>query len=234
MRFRSGILRSIAVAAALLAQPSHAAIYKWVDSDGNTHFSQTPPPSVGQTDYPDIKEVDTSVYGGSGVTKRNGRLYCGDKRLPSGKDPIIQLSNIRYGMSDWARALQRQQERKNKMLAQRSNHQSDSSMYRSINKRIANTDKSIRDLQCALRWGPKQTKKLQQARKEFEATLQAAREDFKRYKNRCGPKPDIQGYTRDPRALEWARCQNAGGVETHNRKLRRLKGLEARASALND
>ncbi len=228
------VLRVVALAAAVISQPSLGAIYKWVDSDGNTHFSQTPPPSVEQTNYPEVAEVNTSAYGGSGVTKRNGRLYCGDRRLPSSDDPIVQLSNIQYGMSNWGHSLQRQQKRRSELTLQRHSYDPNSSRYQSLNRRIAKADKSIRDLQCALSWGPKQSKKLQQARREFEATLQAARDDFKRYKNRCGPKPDIQGITRDPRALEWARCQNAGGTETHNRKLRRLKSLEARASALND
>ncbi len=227
-------LQIVALVTATFSLPLQAAIYKWVDSDGNTHFSQTPPPSSGQTNYPKVNEVDTRAYGGSGISKRNGRLYCGERRLPSDKDPIVQLANIRYGMDNWQWTLQRQQQRRSEMVLQRQGRNPGTSMHRVLTNRIASADQSIRDLQCALRWGPKQTAKLQQARQAFEATLQAARDDFHRYKNRCGPKPDIQGYTRDPRALEWARCQNAGGTSTHNKKLRRLKRLEARASALND
>lgn len=228
------LLRLATIAAAACSLPAQGAIYKWVDSNGNTHFSQTPPVPRAATDYPEVAEVDTGGYSGSGVSSRNGGLYCGERRLPSDDDPIIQLANIRYSMSGWAASLQRQQSRRDEMVLQRLDHSAESSMHRSLSDRIASADKSIRELQCALRWGPRQSAKLQAARTQFERTLQAAREDFKRYKNRCGPKPDIQGFTRDPRALEWARCQNAGGVATHNRKLRRLKRLEARASALND
>lgn len=38
-------MAALVLAAAVLATPASAAIYKWVDEQGNTHFSQSPPPA---------------------------------------------------------------------------------------------------------------------------------------------------------------------------------------------
>jgi S1-C subfamily serine protease len=40
-----GALAVVVLAIAALVTPASAAIYKWVDEKGNTHFSQTPPPA---------------------------------------------------------------------------------------------------------------------------------------------------------------------------------------------
>jgi S1-C subfamily serine protease len=43
--FRPLVLAALVLAVAALAMPASAAIYKWVDDQGNTQFSQTPPPA---------------------------------------------------------------------------------------------------------------------------------------------------------------------------------------------
>jgi len=43
--FRSLAVVTLVFAVAILTMPAYAAIYKWVDEQGNTHFSQTPPPA---------------------------------------------------------------------------------------------------------------------------------------------------------------------------------------------
>jgi len=43
--FPSLAIAALAFASVVLAMPASAAIYKWVDEQGNTHFSQSPPPA---------------------------------------------------------------------------------------------------------------------------------------------------------------------------------------------
>ncbi len=43
--FRALAIAALLVTAAVLVSPVSAAIYKWVDEQGNTHFSQSPPPA---------------------------------------------------------------------------------------------------------------------------------------------------------------------------------------------
>ena len=43
--FSSLAIVALALTAVVLALPASAAIYKWVDEQGNTHFSQSPPPA---------------------------------------------------------------------------------------------------------------------------------------------------------------------------------------------
>lgn len=53
--FRPPALIALALAIAILATPASAAIYKWVDEQGNTHFSQTPPPAKGKNRASKVK-----------------------------------------------------------------------------------------------------------------------------------------------------------------------------------
>lgn len=59
-------LLALVLAVAVLATPASAAIYKWVDEQGNTHFSQTPPPAkqgnkVSKVKIPGVRD-DTAKF----------------------------------------------------------------------------------------------------------------------------------------------------------------------------
>ena len=208
-----------------------AQIYKWVDSDGLTHFSQYPPPLAQANPDTEVSKVQSKS---NRLTTKDGKPYCGDLRLPSNEDPIYLLGDVKIQESNWTTQLERKQEqlderRRLQMSSGRSG--SSSSSYQQYRDRIV---ASINDLKCGLSWARKKEIELQPEYDKFQSEYQAALDGFEQYENRCGPQPEISGYTTDPRALEWARCQRAGGVDEHNKRVRELKRLKSIASSLED
>jgi len=65
--FRPLAAAALLLACALLAAPASAAIYKWVDDQGNTHFSQSPPPAkqgnkASKMKLPGVKDNDDALH----------------------------------------------------------------------------------------------------------------------------------------------------------------------------
>lgn len=86
---------------AMLPDPSFAAkLYKWVDKDGVTHFSQTPP---SQQEEPTAAVERVNIREGQTVKPRKvGRhLYCGDERLNSfGDRSAVKIANLEQYVID--------------------------------------------------------------------------------------------------------------------------------------
>ncbi|MEE9328116.1 MAG: DUF4124 domain-containing protein [Cocleimonas sp.] len=211
----------------LLSLPTQAKIYQWTDSDGKKHFSQTPPLKQKGTETPKIEIRKENYARISGITKKNGDKYCGHIMLPTETDPIIQLANANIKKAEWKKQAIRQQER----LIQYYDQQLNGRDRKDI---IEYTKNKIDNLECASNWSKRVTLRLQKKRKDFEEKLKSTRKEYLSFKNRCGEKPDIQGWTNDKKAIAWAECEySSHSTRKHNQKLRELKQLEIKASILS-
>ena len=99
---------------------ANAQIYKWVDSEGRTHFSQQPPPAAEDSQYRDVVQVQKKRSFAEKIRIVNGERFCGDLRLPSNSDPVIQLINTKSQIDNWRRSIDRQDERKRQLLSRQS------------------------------------------------------------------------------------------------------------------
>ncbi len=211
----------------LLSLPVQAKIYQWTDSDGKKHFSQTPPAKQKGTKAPKIEIRKENYARVSGITKKDGDKYCGHIMLPQETDPIIQLANANIKKAEWKQQAIRQQER----LIQYYDQQLNGRERKDI---IEYTKNRIDNLACASNWSKREVIRLQKKRKNFVEKLKTARKEYIALKNRCGEKPDIQGWTTDKKAIAWAECEhNSLSIRKHNQKLRELKQLEVKASILS-
>ncbi len=217
----------------LLAIPTaKAQVYKWVDANGQTHFTQKPPPeNQAQAEAAVVKVQEQS----SKVYTKNGKSFCGDIELPSHEDPLYLLAEIRSRKESWEQQIVRKQQNLKRQLevGRRSGGHLRSGASRHREK-MDNILASIDDLKCTSRWARDKEIELEPNYQQFKKDYQAAQDSFDQYKNRCGPKPDIVGYTTDPRAKEWVRCERAGGTSEHNRRLREVKKMKSLAYALEE
>lgn len=213
---------------------ANAQIYKWVDNEGRTHFSQQPPPTVEDRQYPEVVQVKKKRTFADRIRTVNGEKFCGDLKLPSNTDPVMQLINTKSQLDNWSRSIERQNEWKRQLLNRQSRYSSSGSNYDRNRNAITAVNHKIKDLKCGLEWAESEIESLQPDGAAFQREYAAAVEEFERFKNQCGPKPDIQGYTNDPRALEWGRCESARSTREHNKMLRKLKGMKALAQMLEE
>lgn len=80
MKFSRLLLLALALAA-----PAHAQLYKWVDSDGKTHYSDSPPPSNVKTQRLNVK---SSGPGGAAPAAT-------DEKEAAAKKPVNQELEFR-------------------------------------------------------------------------------------------------------------------------------------------
>lgn len=217
-----------------VAFTAQAKIYQWTDSNGQKHFSQTPPPKVVGKKAPKVEVRKEKFKLIRSIKKTKDGSYCGDIKLPISDDQVIQLANVEYKQKHWLKDIQRQQTRFKKFFDEQREFDTNpnkSGDNTNIMKRI---ETNINDLQCADSWSKRETSRLFNVRKETEQKLEAKREEYANLKNRCGDKPDIQGWTNDKEAIAWAKCESSSsGIREHNKKLRELKAMESKASILN-
>jgi len=221
----------VLIAMIVFAVPASAQVYKWVDSNGQTHFTQKPPPDADAQQEAEVVQANKYSHR---LTTRDGTPYCGNLKLPERDDPLELLMDVKSQKSNWKRQLYSQRERlaeRRKEELSRSGYRSSGNHYQKYNDQIL---AKIADLDCGLSWARTKEKELQPVYEQFQLEYKTAVEEFENYKNRCGPQPETNGFTTDPRAKEWARCQRAGGTREHNRRLREVKKLKRLASNLED
>ncbi len=218
----------------LAAVPAHAQIFKWVDSDGRTHFSQTPPDTQ---EAPEVAKIVRIKQKNSRYKQVNGIAYCGDRKLPGRKDPVDQLLEVTGQIENWTDSIQRLQLQKSEVVKQKtqrdlSYRNARSYSSNSFQQRIRSIDERIADLNCAIDWAKQQKTDLADTREKFLADYEKSVQEFEAFKNQCGPRPDIEGYTTDPSAKEWMRCESARSTKEHNKRLREVKRLKTIAGLL--
>lgn len=202
----------------LLYQPVHAGkFYKWVDSEGNTHYTSTPPPKTA------ISEESITTSGGSGTTykvKKKGRgYYCGNRRVPyyPGKSKRT-LSNISNSYDGWvekrndlrkqiAENLLRNVQNKSKGYQQPRNN----SYLQGLNKRMASYN-------CLIDWATgfraNQSSDSLESNEDYARLKDSVKKLTEQRKKECGARPE--GFGNKP--AKWYDCVREFDNQIHKKK----------------
>lgn len=214
----------------VLASQGHAAkLYKWVDKEGNTHFTQTPPPNdEADADSVTVKQSNVATIP---VTRKGDYEYCGSKRLPG---PYDDAKSILRGLAnheeDWRASLRSKEKSLNRAIKDESRYWDGQlrSRYRSSSgnynrDRQESLVKEIESLRCALDWADKKRTGLRTQEREFASKMKATERAYQAALDAaiqsCGYKPknyDDRNYDRD--LAKWNRC-----MRKHDSKLGRKK-----------
>jgi len=159
-------------------------LYKWVDKNGVTHFSQTPPPEsesnakAERLDYSDRRTLKPH---------REGKyLYCGDERLRDyGGNSAVKISNLEQNIIDQKKNISSLQERRAdavKRAWQRTKG--------GFDEQVRRYDTQLEVEQCKLGWAESQLAELGGERKKISdraSTVNAAIEEVEERKvSACG------------------------------------------------
>lgn len=226
-------LKAIVVTLVLTTwMPVSAQVYKWVDSEGQTHFTQSPPPDHQANNNSSVVKVEAKS---NRINSKNGHPFCGELKLPANENPLYLLGEVKSQKSNWRSQLENKHKEIERIRQQQMSRGglTSTSSSRNYLKRMDEVKANIADLECGISWAGAKEIELQPEYEQFQQKYKAAVDGFEKYKNRCGPKPEITGYTTDPRAKEWARCQRAGGTSEHNRRLREVKKMKSLAGFLD-
>lgn len=202
-------------------------MYKWIDAEGNVHYTGTPPPANQE-----VKEEEIDMLGASNqtlVTRRGGYDYCGDMVLPGPvTDKENLLRNIQGKREYWQQQLEGQekslQESLRAALRSRSRYGNSSTDY------SKSAIEEIKELKCALDWEAKIREELRSSEDSVQLEYQRAQARYDQsvetaYAD-CGPQPR-SGNTKE--ALEkydsWDRCMSRHRRSIENAK-RQLQGAE--------
>ena len=208
-------------------QPLEAKVYQWVDENGKTHFSQTPPPDIKH----EKKVIDTAATASSlkPETKTDG-TYCGNLRVTYKKAVSSSRNSAKYlagKVSRWEKQL-KQAEKRLRDYIDRTNEtrviRDGQSTLRNSKNYIATKEKytnNVNEYRCALSWAKSQDnegvqsleEKYLKAKKDYAVALEQQEQI-------CGEEPpDYNRYGKErDRYLAWQKCQRK-----YNDAVRRTK-----------
>lgn len=127
------------------AGPGLAKTYKWVDAEGNVHYSQKPPPKSAQQSSTMKVNARKVVK----VRKKVRGLYCGDSKLPKQSDSAaVNISNLRYQIESWEENIEYQQEQRETYIKRNASRSARSA----FKKRLTRYDKTIAERECQIKW----------------------------------------------------------------------------------
>jgi hypothetical protein len=181
------ILFAIAVGSAISTSAFSASLYKWVDKDGNTHFSQTPPPQAEST--ADIDQVQLRNNRVIKPRKEGRDWYCGNDRLSNsfGDRPAIRIANLEQYIIDRRREMESMKERRMEAV-NRSYRYRQSSLNQSDELRRYDTD--IDEEQCKLEWAQGELAALGDERSKITDRIQTVQDGIAEIEQRkiarCG------------------------------------------------
>lgn len=200
---------------ALIAMPSAAQVYKWVDENGKTHYSQTPPPVDQKTSS--VQKMKQSGALLKITPEKNGHYYyCGDLLLLSdrGGDDIL-YENITLSIHDWE--IERNKQRVHiKALKETGKPWDD--------KRIKKEDEKLAKYNCRVVWGYEKLKELEsfgyRARKTNEE-LQKQYDNLKEAQDKECPADSKRfgSILVGDAARSWYKCHQ--GYEKEMKKIRK-------------
>lgn len=165
MLLRNAILVILAL---VCAHTVHAGkVYKWVDENGNTQYSQTPPPkSVNTSSELKMGSIANTVN----PIKRGKNIYCGESRLPnSDAKPARIISSLQQYLHDWRQekeryynsrmdVTRRMNDRLDQNIQMRSKYNGRTMSHSNIDhykKQLRDFDKRIAQTDCKIRWAQK-------------------------------------------------------------------------------
>lgn len=206
-----------------------AKVYKWVDKNGQVHYSQVPPAN-------DQLKSDTEVAEKSGgneipVSRKGDYAYCGDMKLPGPLyEPKKILLNLGNREESWQRSMRESEQSLERQLkdldrwAKSDNRYSSSNYNSSAQSNRNRTVRRIKEYRCALTWAKKQRNKYADIKHEITSDLKGAKTAYQdaldAAHSECGYEP--KNYS-DPdyadRKRAWKKC-----MRTHDRRINASKG----------
>jgi hypothetical protein len=198
----------------LISFPLHAAkLYKWVDKDGNVHYSQTKPLDAASPEAENAEEMNVS----SSVvkpTRRRGKMYCGDDLLPELDDSKARnISTLQRRIYDWEDSVNRRRERRADYA--KSND--------SLDRRRTNPfDREDDEDRCKIAWAKARLADMQGDKEQivgrYETVKKAITEVEEQKLAECGQDDRTGFVTVDDEYRRHRKC-----VDRYDRELRKLK-----------
>ena len=226
----------------VLSLPIHAGkIYKWVDENGATQYTQKPPPKSAST----TSEVDIGNHANIMKPEKRGKdYYCGDYRLNStrgnsrtrGNSAHI-ISSTQANIVNWRREKERQYEQRlnvSKRMNQRVSRSLDrriqyngrgntsSSYLDSDKKALRQYDRKIAQIDCKIKWAQTKLEEYADEKKAITAKYESSMEMLNELKDRrtaaCGEDNREGVIVVDDEYRAYKRC-----TAQFNRQIKQLK-----------
>ena len=192
-----------------------AKMYKWVDEQGATHYTQTPPPKSAQ------QGKQLSVHTGSAVTvqKRGRKYYCGKRALPKVSERAASaIGNLQNHIASWEENIIRSKENREAYIKSNSRR----SARRSFSAELRKHDHEIAQRECQIKWAKEKLASFDDEKAsivEHHKELEALREQVERQKvSACGTDARKGVIVVDDAYREYKRC-----IRPFDRELRKLK-----------
>lgn len=138
----------------LLAQ---AEIYKWVDENGLTQYSERPPETAGkEAEVINIDRRTPDAVPSALPQNKVERPSCGRVSLPADlPDPVANILQFRQVMGIWQAFLDE-----------------------NIDKKDANSLQNIKDIRCAIDYGNRKLQELSEAEQQLNSNYESASEEL--------------------------------------------------------
>lgn len=198
-----------------------AKMYKWVDENGETHFSQTPPIQDETPVAQDQIQVHTTSASVLVPTSVDGELYCGELKLPraSGKRRM-SLKTLNDKVRYWSKTLERSKQALDRYLAPKRKRYSSSYRNKSttFNEDLARYQKPVNEYQCAIDWANNKKESARAAEAEYLKERNKAQKDLDvataQMHRLCGEEPEkYNEYSKKrERYLAWRKCTRKYGA----------------------
>ena len=203
------------VCLALISTPVFSGkLYKWVDKQGNVHYTQTPPPKSQVKEAAKEMNLSTNTVK---PEKKRGSFYCGKDELPKLKESAaINITNLQHNIYGWEDAIERRKEERSNYMKRRSYN----TKYSAETLHRYNRDDA--EDRCKIDWAKAQLESLETEKEkiiERYHTVKKAIDDVEKKKlKECG-KDDRTGFVVvDEKYKEYMQCN-----DRYNRELRKLR-----------
>ena len=215
-----------------------AGIYKWVDENGQVHFSQTKP----KTDT--LKPVESLELQGTSktVARRMGnRMLCGDTDIPISLDdePIVQLANMRGNVEHYRKNAEAARQSYAEYSRRNFKMKTNRHMSGDVSHVASDYRKKAEELDCAVDWMDKKIAEYEPLRQTFLKDADRVSKEYRQMSDDdavCGQEPH-RGNDRESeqRYQEWANCLTSHRrIDEKNKKLRELKRYESMRDLMED
>lgn len=193
-----------------------AKMYKWVDDNGEVHFSQTPPVKGEDKVKSDSMSVQQTKASGILPRMREGYLYCGELQLPKGRKRYpLTAPKLNKRIDSWTKSKKRSEESLKRYLAPKKSGRYRSYSYgkrTTFNEQLERLQKPVRQYQCAIDWANGKIVAIREGRDGREGAYSKAKNNLNVAKSQqreiCGHEPpeyNTYGKDRD-RYLKWEKC----------------------------
>lgn len=240
------ILRFFFIFLLLTGLTSHSyagKVYKWIDENGATQYSQKPPPSSVNT------SSEVNVGNAANIMKpekRGKHFYCGDYKLQTSRSSSAasKIVRLQENILNWQREKERRYQQRlsvtksmnssmdrsiNRTLKNDKYNRGGSSSYLdNYNKQLRSHDRSIAQIDCKIKWAQTRLDEYADEKKKiterYESTTQMLAGLNDRKIKACGDDKRVGVIVVDNEYRAYQRC-----ISPFDREIRRLKRESNRA-----